>query len=440
LVAVLFAGAIATIGILPATHAVTTGNWFGSLPPMLNFTLKTFCVFFIPPLILSMASPLAIKLTLADIEHTGGVVGTIYAVSTMGAILGTFMTGFYFILWFGLSMIVWLVAGVLILTGIVAWFSWRVPDRWKISPPNLVLWTIMIVVVIAAMLLFQFRDRWQENYTRESNYYSIIVRSEDGNVQALSLDHLVNSFVIPDNPTYLGYSYLKVFADIVRYVNEDGHPITALHLGGGGYSFPRYLEAIYPGSLNEVVEIDPAVTEVAYDKLGLPRDTTIKTYNVDARQFLVQRTSGLKYDVVVGDVCNNYLTPYHLTTLEFDRLVKANVAQDGIYLLNIMDSYQHGHFLPSVIRTLKQTFNNVYLFGMYPNWDYSAPTTYVVVATDRYIDLADFTKFTTKDENELTNITPLDEDELDRYIIERGALLLTDDYAPTDILQTKIRH
>jgi hypothetical protein len=54
--------------------------------------------------------------------------------------------------------------------------------------------------------------------------------------------------------------------------------------------------------------------------------------------------------------------------------------------------------------------------------------------------LADFTKFTTKDENELTNITPLDEDELDRYIIERGALLLTDDYAPTDILQTKIRH
>jgi hypothetical protein len=63
---------------------------------------------------------MVIKLTLADLGQTGGVVGTIYAFSTVGALIGTFLTGFHFILWFGTRMIVWLIAIILILTGILA--------------------------------------------------------------------------------------------------------------------------------------------------------------------------------------------------------------------------------------------------------------------------------------------------------------------------------
>jgi len=78
-------------------------------------------------MVLSMVSPLAIKLTLADLKETGGGVGTVYAVSTAGAILGTFMTGFYFIAWFGLSSVVWVVAGVLVVTGIAIALLWKNP-------------------------------------------------------------------------------------------------------------------------------------------------------------------------------------------------------------------------------------------------------------------------------------------------------------------------
>ena len=99
------------------------------------------------------------------------------------------------------------------------------------------------------------------------------------------------------------------------------------------------MEVVYPGSINEVVEIDPAVTEVAYEELGLPRETSIKTYNQDARLFLIQRKTEDKYDIVIGDVFNDLSTPYHLTTLEFDKLVKANMEADGIYLVNIIDDY-----------------------------------------------------------------------------------------------------
>src|SRR4030042_899569 len=142
LVAIFFVGSLATIAILPFVKMVAYEDWFAGLPLMLNFVLRTACVFFLPAVILSMVSPLVIKLTLPDLGQTGGVVGTIYAFCTMGAILGTFMTGFFFILWFGTRMIVWLIAGILILTGIISWFSWKVPSRWKPSPANLAIWKI----------------------------------------------------------------------------------------------------------------------------------------------------------------------------------------------------------------------------------------------------------------------------------------------------------
>ena len=65
-----------------------------------------------------MVSPLVVKLALADLQRTGNTVGTIYAFSTAGSILGTFLTGFWLISWLGTRHIVWIVAGVLLLTGL----------------------------------------------------------------------------------------------------------------------------------------------------------------------------------------------------------------------------------------------------------------------------------------------------------------------------------
>ena len=123
----LFTGSLLTIAILPASRFVTAFHLFNSLPIMAAFIMKTACIFFLPALILSMVSPMVIKLTLADLGETGGTVGTIYAFSTAGSILGTFMTGFYLVLWLGTQKIIWLVAAVLLLTGIVILFLWGQP-------------------------------------------------------------------------------------------------------------------------------------------------------------------------------------------------------------------------------------------------------------------------------------------------------------------------
>jgi len=163
-------------------------------------------------------------------------------------------------------------------------------------------------------------------------------------------------------------------------------------------------------------------------------ETSIKTYNQDARLFLLQRKVEDKYDIVIGDVFNDKSTPYHLTTLEFDRLVKANMEEDGIYLVNIVDDYEHGRYMPSFIHTLRQTFNHVYLFSTDESWEETGISTFVIAATDRGIYLADYKKFVIGGGQREVSGNPYDKIKLEEYLAQRDPILLTDDYAPTDIL------
>ena len=61
LAAIFFVGSLSTIAILPATTLVASADWFGNLPLISNFVLKTSLIFFIPAIVLSMVSPMVIK-------------------------------------------------------------------------------------------------------------------------------------------------------------------------------------------------------------------------------------------------------------------------------------------------------------------------------------------------------------------------------------------
>jgi len=433
LTSIFLVGSLATICILPFGRMVATADWFSELPLMLNYSLTTVCIFFIPAVILSMVSPLVIKLSLPDVKKTGGVVGTVYAFSTAGAILGTFATGFYLILWFGIQSIIWLVAVILIVTGILAWFAWKIPNRWKATAVNAATWGIAGVVIISSIVAFQFRGAWQEDYTVESNYYTIKVE-DSGTMKMLILDHLVHSFVNVNDPTAIVYGYQKNFIERVSYYMRDNPAPRILHMGGGGYTFPRYLEALYPEVVNEVIEIDPEVTRITYSELGLSPDTSIVTYNEDARRFLMKRGSREKYDIIVGDVFNDVSTPYHLTTVEFQQLVKSNLSENGIYMINIIDDFQKGRYMPSVILTLQQVFEHVTLFAPTEGYTVLRLGTFVVVASDKEFDSDDYFTFLKETGINIPAGTPYSEAVLHDYLSTRDPILLTDDYAPTDIL------
>jgi len=111
------AGSVATLSILVITHALE-GVTFG-LSFLPRIVVSIAAIFFVPSFVLGMVSPFVVKLALADLQRSGHTVGTIYAASTVGSIVGTFLTGFLLISWLGTRTIVWLVAAFLLATGLL---------------------------------------------------------------------------------------------------------------------------------------------------------------------------------------------------------------------------------------------------------------------------------------------------------------------------------
>jgi spermidine synthase len=433
---VFIVGGLLTVAIGPVVSAVNHSAWFDSIQVLFSLVLRIFCVFFLPAFVLSMVSPLVIKLTLMDLGQTGGTVGTIYAVSTVGSIVGTFLTGFFLISWFGTRTIVWIVSGILIATGILAWFLWAVPRRWQISKAKVLLGCLVAVTLVGYGVLYQFRDSWEDKYTRESNYFAIRVIEEGSNRRVLKLDHLSHSYVVLNNPTYLRWEYAKTMAEVINYICKDTPNPKVLHLGGGAYTLPKYLDVLYPGSQNDVVEIDPAVTEVAHQYLGLWDSEGITTYNEDGRTFLQSNKPQAKYDIVIGDAFNDLSAPFHLTTLEFDRVVKDHMAPDGIYLVNVIDDPREGRCVPSFVATLQACFKNVFLIGTNgeASWSSEIPLNFVIIATDRDFNIGEYERNLSDLSGGKTQSSFLDQSSINRLLKERQAIVLTDDHAPVEQL------
>jgi spermidine synthase len=397
-------------------------------------------LFFLPSTILGTISPIVVKLAIRDLSKTGRTVGRIYAAGSVGSIVGTFATGFFLISWLGTHTIVWAVSLLLLFLGLLLLLS----SRW--------LWAVAAVLLAANVTLLSLYPAWRAGpCTRETDYFCITVKEEDRNgspVRVLILDRLVHSYSSLDDPTQLVYGYEKAYAELTAYQVErvqqaHGRPVRALFIGGGGYTFPRYMEALYPDSQLDVIEIDPGVTEVAHGYLGLDRDTKVVSYNEDARMFLERKPVGPSsppasggdrgeagaYDLIFGDAFNDYSVPYHLTTKEFNDRVQAWLADDGLYLVNIIDG-AYGRFLRAYTHTLRQTFDHVYLAPTIENWQEVSRSTFVLIGTDRPLDRAALASAVQGDA--LVRRTLLDDSEIDELLASGTVVTLTDRYAPVD--------
>ncbi len=403
-------------------------------PITLQIVALTTFLFFLPSMVLGMVSPVVARLAVRDLESTGSTVGRIYAAGAAGSILGTFATGFWLISEFGTHVIVAGVAAVLVLSGLLFFIASR---RFEGAGGPAAAATLAVSLLAVGGMVLALQQGWIKSpCSLETDYFCIKVTEEqrDGEtLRVLILDRLVHSYNSLDDPTHLTYGYEKVYAAVTELAarrNGAGDPLRALFIGGGGYTFPRYMEAIYPASRLDVVEIDPDVTRVAHDLLGLARDTEIASFNEDARIYL-ERAPDRQYDLVMGDAFNDYSVPYHLTTREFNERVRAWMSDDGLYLVNMIDGL-HRDFLRAYIHTLQQTFAHVYVIPASPSWRESPRMTYVLVATDAPLDLAALKAINTAD-GDLTEQL-LSPEAVNALLAEGPLLTLTDRYAPVDQL------
>ena len=423
-------GSLASAAILVITHAIEGASLGLSFLPRIVVSITL--IFFLPSFVLGMVSPMVVKLALADLERGGHTVGTIYAASTVGSIVGTFLTGFWLISWLGTRTIVWLVAAILLATGLAV-------GARPIGRKSRAAAAASGVVVLFA-LRAETRDRYRAPCDVESNYYCIkvIETYEKGHVgRMLMLDRLIHSYVVLDDPTALDYGYEQAYSNLTRVHAAGRSQLDTLFIGGGGYSFPRYVEATYPSSTVDVVEIDPAVIAVAHERLGLPATSRIRSFNQDARVFLAERTDPKRYDIAYGDAFNDLSIPYHLTTVEFNRIVADRVKPDGIYLTNIIDRFDGGEFLKAYANALRAVFPHVYVFGRGESFRPFDRNTYVLMASKQPLDRERFDAITSRDDP-YSRTTLLPDDRLKAYLVSGRAITLTDDFVPVDQLLARL--
>jgi len=422
----LVSGAL-SLAILPLVEWVIGTQLGRDWPLMLRILADTTVVFFLPTFMLGTISPVVIKLSLADLSRAGSVVGRIYAVSTVGAIAGTFATGFVLIDLMGTRAIVWAVAAVLFAAGLAVGRAWR-------SAPGLGAAGLALALLGGAYVA---RDEFAPPCIEESNYYCIQVLEQEIDgfaVKSLALDHLVHSYVAMNDPTFIGYGYERVYQELTDFQIRERGAFRTLAIGAGGYTFPRYLTAAYPQATVDVVEIDPAVTAVAREHLGLPDDPRLTTYNRDARLWFIEERPAERYDIVYGDAFNDVAIPFHLTTLEFDRMVRRSLRPDGIFMANIIDDYGRGEFLRASVRTMSEVFDHVHVFALGPLWEAGGPGTYVVVASAAPIDIEAFLRFDGPWTTPEKSSAVLPAQEMRRFLDAGRRIVLTDDHVPVDNL------
>lgn len=377
----LLGAAASSLAIVPLANLM--GSTTVPLPDSLMFRvlLLTLIIFFLPSCILATISPLAIKIALRDLGQTGHIVGRIYAVSTLGSILGTFATGFFLVARFGTRAIL---VGVAVILAVCAGAVAAAYRRRTLMVAAIV--PIVFACVASARTGFlQPPLAGSSRYATETNYYTIRVEERtsvdgSGKLQTLVLDKLVHSLNDIEHPCHLAYGYLHIFDEILRSKAGAGRPVNLLFLGGGGYTLPRCAESLFPNATIDVVEIDPAVTSVAYRFLGLPAQTRIRTINSDARWYLMR--ADRKYDVIFDDAFNDLSIPYHLTTREFLRLQKSHLASGGLIAANVIDNVPAGDFFPSYFRTVQEVFGreNCVVFADRDEYARGAQSTLVIVA------------------------------------------------------------
>ena len=378
-----------------------------------------------------MTTPVVIKLSLKDLAQTGGVVGRLYAISTCGSILSTFLTGFVLIASFGTREIV-LGVGILLILLAVTFGGLLTGNR----PAALATTTSLGLLAVAILTIGQRMQALQSGCTKETNYYCIrvIATQLDGrNLEQLILDHLIHSYNDPNDPTYVHYGYEKVYAEMMNYL--DNPTLRVLQLGGGGYTMPRYVETIFPQAQDEVIEIDPGVTQIAYQYMGLSPNTRVVTVNTDARVGLQEMDPNREFDLILGDAFNDLSVPYHLTTQEFDRDLRQHLAPTGFFLANIIDKMQGGHFIPAIVRTLQTVFPHVYVLSEVNSFNTADQNTYVVAASQQPLDvtrLQQQTKGLGPNGQVLTQVMP--DDQMTAWLQAAHPVVLTDNYVPTDNL------
>ncbi|MBD0360428.1 MAG: fused MFS/spermidine synthase, partial [Nitrososphaeraceae archaeon] len=395
-----------------------------------------FTLLIVPTFLLGIVSPYAIKLATRRLNELGNVSGNLYSLSTIGSIVGTFLTVFILIPTFEINYILFGLGVTLMFFSSLFGLA-RFPK-------------IIAVFVVVLLFFFPFINLSSAGtvmihptgtlvYEKETLYSHLDV-IDNGNIRTLYLDGNIHSQMYKDKPEELVNTYTKYF-HLGFLFNPNAKDV--LFVGGGGFSGPRNFLSTYSEARIDVVEIDPDVISAARNYFYLPANngSRLMVYNDDARNFLSKTEK--KYDLIILDAFSKNYVPFHLMTLEYFQLLDKKLTSDGVIISNNIGSMtgDRSDIVRAVYKTISQVFPSLYVFPTEDNprnlqniMIAGMKTSTVEYSKDELRQLA-----SNNDRNNHNSSTVLAELDYSEHLYEAelktsDVPLLTDQFAPVEIL------
>ncbi len=433
LAALLSLAGIAVLALNAVSRPVLLAFDAWNLGPRLNPLLASIVLFSIPSVLMGTTSPFAIKLVARDLATVGTSAGVLYALSTAGSIFGTVATAFFLIPSLGVRAILWLLGGLLLLLAAFLMVGYGRSVRPALAIAVLLLVLLAPVQSQGAPIALPTQ---RVIYEKDSAYHQISIL-EDGFNRYLRFNRSFQGGMVLRNPfespfLYTSYAHLAhVFHPSIRRV---------LLIGLGSGTIPKRFTRDYPDLTMDTVELDPAVVDVAKRFFEVKEDARQRIVVSDGRVYL--RRTDAKYDVIILDAYFAEGIPFHLATKEFLELARDHLNPSGIIVSNIIGAMAGAN--SRLYRALHKTYGAVFP-GLYPfptafsiGHDPAETRTIILIATGKPGMRAEEIQAAAKRLRAEHKVTlPLDKYALDFYgrpIPIDDVPLLTDDYAPVDIL------
>jgi spermidine synthase len=342
--------------VLRATDAAFNQLQLGTL---LGSFVSVVVLFVIPMILMGTASPFAIRLAVKDAESSGGISGEIYAVSTLGSFVGTFLPVLILVPLLGIFRTFVAIGGMLLLVAL--------GGLWLASGPRAVLklaWMPLILLALAWAGTGGY-DKSTPGlvYETESSYNYIQVIEENGyHLLRLNEGQGVHSIYHPDVLNYQGpweQVLVAPFFNPAPYSPSSVKSMAIIGLAAG--TTARQASLVYPGIQIDGFEIDPKIVTAGQEYFGMTMPN-LNVFVTDGRVGLArsQRT----YQVISVDAYRPPYIPPHMVTQEFFTVVYEHLSQDGVMVINVGRGPDDRRLINALTSTILTVFPSVHVMDI----------------------------------------------------------------------------
>ncbi|MFN8380151.1 MAG: fused MFS/spermidine synthase [Anaerolineae bacterium] len=318
-------------------------------------------LFAVPITLLGTASPFAIRLAVPSVENAGRTSGRIYATSTLGSLLGTFLPVLFFIPEIGTTGTFMIFSGILFVIGLIGLLMHG-------GARGLIMLWMPVVIVVLLLLVSAGPLRAASAglsllYEDESAYNYIQVLEDGAGNRYLSLNE-GQGVHSQYHPTQYGYGRTWDFFLTAPYFNAAPHdPGTVRRMaliGLAAGTIARQYAHVYPTIQIDGIEIDPDIIQAGYDYFGMaPADLPqLHAITGDGR-YAFNQLEG-PYDVVGIDAYRPPYIPWHLTTVEYFEEIRSKLTADGVVIINVGRTPKDRRLVDALTATMLEVFPSVH--------------------------------------------------------------------------------